>query len=150
MKTSCIKTVARLSGLFIALALFAGTVGDAGAQEKGSAKGGARLLMRPDAPPAASNFTPMSCGKCKDEFLTRTDWTARGANKPTVLLAKHLCGGCDTTIATVGHGKLARDVASHKCTSCGSESLACCNIKKGSDTATKGMEKKTFEIAPLK
>ena len=34
--------------------------------------------------------------------------------------------------------------------SCPKCNLACCNTKKGSDAATKGMEKKTFEVAPLK
>jgi hypothetical protein len=149
MKTNGINPVARFSGLFIALALFAGVAGEVRAQETGSAKGGARLLMRPESLPSRSDYKPMACGKCKNDYVTRKDWSARGANKPNVIVTRHLCVGCETTIATQGHGKAKHEVATHKCTSCGAETLACCATKKGSETVTKGMEKK-FEIAPLK
>jgi len=149
MKPSCINTVARFTGLVIALALFAGVTGEVKAQEKGSAKGGARLLMRPDPPPPPSDYKPMSCAKCKDEFVRRVDWSARGANKPTVLVTQHLCDGCGVDWAITGHGKAKQSVANHKCISCGAENLACCNTRKGADMATKGMEKK-IETAPLK
>ena len=131
MKTNGINTVARFSGLFIALALFAGVAGEARAQETGSAKGGARLLMRPESPPSRSDFKPMACTKCKDEYVTRKDLSARGANKPDVTVTRHLCVGCETTIATQGYGKAKHEVATHKCTSCGAETLTCCTAKKG-------------------
>ncbi len=149
MKTTSINTVARMTGLVITLAMFAGLAGQVGAQEKGATRL-LRLsgtLVGPRA--EASEYKPMSCAKCKEEYFTRNDWSARGANKPDILVARHLCAGCETTTATEGHGKAKRDVATHKCTSCGAETLACCAIKKGGDTATRGMEKK-FEIAPLK
>jgi len=74
---------------------------------------------------------------------------ARGSGLPTKLVAKHLCDGCRVEWRVEGIGKAKQDVVTHKCTSCGSEALACCSTKKGSETATSGMEKK-FEIAPLK
>ena len=104
---------------------------------------------------AVATVASMPCPKCKDVWVTQVDSFAKPAKvmtsqfKPTVSTVKHLCDSCDTTITTVGSGKQAKNVATHKCTSCGAESLACCNTKKGSDVATKGMEKK-FEIAPLK
>jgi hypothetical protein len=91
----------------------------------------------------------MACPKCRDEYVKRTDTTAKGVIKPTIWLANHLCGGCDTTISVQGFGKAKHDVATHTCTSCGAENLACCNATKGSDVDTKGMEKK-FQVAPLK
>ena len=149
MKANRINTTARLTGLIIAAALFAGFAGEVKAQEKGSARGGARLLMRAEPAPTPSDYKAMACAKCKDFVTERVDATARGANKPTVLLSKHLCSGCETTIAVEGFGKGKHDVATHKCTGCGGENLACCDTKKGSNVATKGMEK-TFEVAPLK
>jgi len=149
MKANRINTAARMTGLVIALALFAGVAGEVRAQEKGATRL-LRLsgtLVEPKA--GASDYKPMSCAKCKDEYITRTDWSTRGANKPDILVARHLCGGCDTATATVGRGKQAHDVATHKCTSCGAETLAGCSTKGGSETATNGMEKK-FEIAPIK
>src|SRR6266498_374042 len=149
MKTTSINTVVRMTGLVITLAMFAGIAGQVGAQEKGATRL-LRLsgtLVEPKA--EASEYKPMACAKCQQEYVTRNDWSARGANKPDVLVARHLCAGCETSIATEGHGEAKYDVASHKCTSCGAETLACCFSKKGNETATKGMEKK-FEIAPLK
>jgi hypothetical protein len=91
----------------------------------------------------------MLCAKCKDEITSRVDFSARGANKPTVPVFRHLCEGCETTLSTVGSGKGMHQVATHKCTSCGSENLACCDTNKGSVAATKGMEKQ-MNVAPLK
>lgn len=152
MKTTRIDTAARFTGLAIALALFAGVAGEVKAQDMKGA--GARKLLElsgrsvsPKAEP--SDYKPMSCAMCKDQFSKRVDWTARGANKPTIVVAQHLCDGCGVDWTTSGHGKTKVAVANHKCTSCGAESLACCNTKKGSNVATKGMEKK-FEVAPLK
>jgi hypothetical protein len=108
---------------------------------------------RPAATPA--EIAKMPCPKCTDKVTTRVDYFARGANKPTVQIVTHQCEGCDTTIKTVGVGKQASNVAVHKCTSCGAETLACCNTAKGDTVATKGMEKKNlkdlnFEVAPVK
>jgi len=133
MKTTCINTTARFTGLVIALALFAGVAGEVRAQD--GAKGGAGKLLElsagPSTPkPQASNYNPMACGKCKSEFITTVDWTARGAYKPTVLIERHLCGSCETTIAVSGPGKAKRDVVTHKCSSFGAESLACCSTTK--------------------
>ncbi len=44
-----------------------------------------------------------SCAKCRNESVKRVDPTVRGANQPATLLAKHLCAGCGTDFATVGH-----------------------------------------------
>lgn len=157
MKANHINTVARFSGLFIALALFAGVAGEARAQEKGATTL-LRLsgkLVEPKA--GAGDYKPMSCAKCTATVVAVTDLDSRGLGArtlmargtPTRLVPKHLCDGCGVEWSTVGVGKAKHDVATHKCTSCGAESLACCSIKKGSETATKGMEK-NFEIAPLK
>ena len=153
MKTDRINKMARISGMIVVLVLFSGLTSEVRAQN--GAKGGASKLLQLSAGPAVpavsavTETKPMACSKCKDEFSTRVDLTARGANKPTILVAKHLCEGCGTDWSVVGHGKAKVSVATHKCTSCGAESLACCNTKKTSDMATKGMEKK-IEVAPLK
>src|SRR5436190_21600601 len=73
-----------------------------------------------------SGPTSMACAQCKTEVSRRVDWTARGQNKPEVLVANHLCKGCETTISVAGFGKAKHDVATHKCTACGSAELACC------------------------
>jgi hypothetical protein len=157
MKTTRINSMARLTGLTIALALLTGIAGNANAQELETTKGaGARRLLElnrkfPKPAPAESVYQPMSCLKCKDEVLKTKDWTARGANKPYVTIVRHLCAGCSDTITVTGHGKEKQNVVTHKCTSCGAEDSACCNTKKGSNVATKGMEKaKSIDIAPLK
>jgi hypothetical protein len=91
----------------------------------------------------------MRCAKCKDDISSRVDFSARGASKSTVPVFKHLCEACQTTLSTVGSGKEMHQVATHQCTSCGSENLACCDTKKASVAATKGMEKQ-MNVAPLK
>lgn len=140
MKTTSINSIARFSGFVIALALLAGTLGAASAADQ--IKGGERQLnllgIKTKAVPTESTYTPMSCPKCKDEYSKRVDWSARGINKPTVLVVKHLCAGCDTTITTEGHGKAKRDVVTHKCTSCGAAESSCCATSKGGGS-TKGM-----------
>ena len=101
--------------------------------------------------PVPAESPQMACAMCKDKVTSRIDYSARGANKPTIRVVTHLCESCGTDWAVVGHGKAKQSVASHKCTSCGAESLACCDTSKGSNVATKGMEKaKNFEVAPLK
>ena len=129
--------------------MFAGISGLANAQEKGATKL-LRLsgtLVEPKSAP--SDYKPMSCAKCKDEYVKRVDWTARGANKPTITVARHLCEGCGNNWVVSGHGKAKTSTASHTCTSCGAESLACCSTTKSGVAVTKGMEKK-FEVAPVK
>ena len=158
MKTKGNNTMARLTGITVGMALFA-VIGAANAQFKPAVDDGIaaspKLRQQLDERSAWRNtatapVASMSCPKCKDEYSTRTDLTARGANKPTVVVARHLCGGCDTTIAVGGgHGKTKYDVVTHTCNSCGAASLACCSTTKDGNAATKGMEKK-FEVAPLK
>ncbi|MBI3415265.1 MAG: hypothetical protein HY043_08090 [Verrucomicrobia bacterium] len=154
MKTNRITTMARLCGLIIGLALLSGASSGLRAGEIPTGKGGATKLLElsgrlvtPKVETAARN--PMLCAKCKDELVTRTDWTVRGANKPVITVASHLCGGCGNEWVVSGHGKAKTSTAVHTCTSCGTESLACCSISKGGVAATKGMEKK-FEVAPVK
>lgn len=160
MKTTHINTTARLAGITIALALFVGVAGEVKAG--GDGKGAIRLLelsrrAQPAPAPAVSEFKQMSCPKCKDILTTQPDVTSRGLGArslvaggvPTQTVARHLCDGCGVDWTISGHGKAKVAVANHKCTSCGAESLACCNTTKGSTVATKGMEKK-FQVAPLK
>lgn len=108
-----------------------------------------------NAAPASAAIAQMPCPKCKDKVTERVDYSARGANKPTIRVVTHLCGGCGTDWQITGVGKAKQSVASHKCTSCGAETLACCNTSKGGEVVTKGMEKKNlkdlnFEVAPVK
>ena len=127
MKANRINTTARLTGMIIAVALFAGLASEVRAQEKGSARGGATQLLPATPTPAPADYKPMACPKCKDLVTAQVDRTARGANKPTVLLTKHLCGACQTTIAVEGFGKAKRDVATHTCGINATKSAACCN-----------------------
>ncbi len=143
----------------IALSLFAGS---AQAQYKATGDDGitaspkARQLLdefnRNHSPaPVVAEIPQMSCPKCKDKATQKVDYTARGANKPIVTISTHLCNGCETDWKIYGVGRTKHAVASHKCMGCGSENLACCNTTKGSDIATKGMEKaKNIDVAPLK
>jgi len=154
MKPNHINTLARLCGLTIGLALLGGASSGLRAGEIPTGKGGATRLLElsgrpvtPKAEPAA--LKSMSCAKCKDEYVTRTDWTARGANKPTYIVANHLCAGCRNEWVMSGHGKATISTSVHKCTSCGAENLACCSTSMSGVAATKGMEKK-FEVAPVK
>ena len=160
MKTNRINTLPRVTGIIIAITSLASLtlVNSANAQYKPVGEDGIaaspKLRQTLEERKARLNTAPapvasMTCPKCKDEYTRRTDWTARGANKPTMLVAKHLCGGCETLITKEGQGKAAHDVVIHKCTGCGSASLACCSTTPGSKTATKGMEK-PVEIAPLR
>jgi hypothetical protein len=149
--------IAALAG--IALSLFAGQVqaqykptGDDGITASPKQRQFLAEYKRNHSPaPAPADIPQMLCAKCKDKVTSRIDYSARGANKPTIRVVTHLCDGCGTDWAVVGHGKAKQSVATHKCTSCGAENLACCNTTKGSDVATKGMEKaKNFDVAPLK
>lgn len=158
MKRNHISITARLTGIAIAITLFAGV---ASVSAQNGAKGGATKLLQlsgslvtPKFEP--SDYTPMTCGKCKNEVAQVRDTDSKGGARAlltgaplTKFVSRHGCEGCGTDWKVVGHGKAKVSVASHKCTSCGEASLACCNTKKGADVATKGMEKK-FEVAPLK
>jgi hypothetical protein len=84
----------------------------------------ARELMSASKAAASSATATMACPTCKDSVTTRTDWTARGANKPTVTIVKHLCEGCATSTTTTGHGKAAKTSVEHSCTS-GANSSCC-------------------------
>ena len=104
---------------------------------------------KPASPGVAvrSDSGTMPCAKCKDEYVKRIDWAARGATKPAILVVKHLCDSCETTFSVEGVGKAKHDVATHKCSTYGAENLACCST--GSSVATKGMERR-FDLAPIK
>lgn len=116
--------------LVVALIMLVGSL--AQAQESPTSRGaGAAKLIGQDKPRTAIvartvATAPMSCPKCKSTWTARVDYSARGAVKPKVWVEKHLCEGCETTISVVGHGKAKRDVASHKCTTCGEPDGACC------------------------
>ena len=147
MRINHINSAARFTGLIAALLLLGGAANSVRAD---GAKGGAALLMRPTTPVSTTEYTAMSCPKCKSEFVTRTEVTTKGTTPVAAVVEKHLCDGCATTIATSGFGKAKTEVTSHKCTGCGAASVACCNTQKEIGVATKGMDKKNFEIAPVK
>jgi hypothetical protein len=60
----------------------------------------------------------MACAMCKNEVIFRTDYTARGANKPTVQISKHLCSMCEVELKTTGVGKAAKTLPVHACEGC--------------------------------
>jgi hypothetical protein len=101
---------------------------------------GAELLMTLGRPKPASRekVAPsklMSCPKCKSEWTSHADYTARGVIKPVVWVEKHLCEGCETTITVAGVGKGKHSVAIHKCTTCGAPNEGCCSTGKSSGGA---------------
>jgi len=105
---------------------------ETGPPTKGS---GAELLVKPMRPAAVSDRSgakpmPMSCPKCKSQWSSHLDKSARGVIKPTVWLEKHLCEGCETTITTAGVGRAKHSVAVHKCTTCGAPNQGCCSTGK--------------------
>lgn len=126
MKTLNISKTIKLFALTLGVAFLAGAVA---ASEVPSGKGGATLLVKPQ--PLVSTVAPsqMSCDKCKDTYVVQKDSSARGATKPDIRVSRHLCNGCDTTIATIGVGKAKTDVATHTCTTCGPASPTCCKAK---------------------
>lgn len=75
---------------------------------------------------AGPTVKAMSCAKCKNVIITRTDWTARGAIKTTESVAKHLCPGCKTKVTTTGYGKAAQSISFHTCTQAGDAQTASC------------------------
>jgi hypothetical protein len=104
--------------------------------------------------PVAVTAPSMACPKCKDAWVAQVDKDPKGlgsrtlTDQTTKLVAQHLCQACAADWNVVGTGKARQSIASHKCTSCGAENLACCSKDSGA-VATKGMENK-IEIAPLK
>ena len=157
MKITNNMLIAVLAG--IALSMFTGSAqaqykatGDDGITASPKARQFLDEYKRNHMPsPAPAEIAQMPCAKCKDKVTSRIDYSARGANKPTIRVVTHLCDGCGTDWAVVGVGKAKQSVATHKCTSCGAESVACCNTTKDSQVATKGMEKaKNIDVAPLK
>ncbi len=149
MKTNRNKILARFAGATVGAAVIVAMAGEIKADEV-IFKGGAQTLMNPPAATVIpSDAKAMACPKCTTEFVERSIVSTKATAAKTQLVGRHLCNGCETTITVEGHGKAKHDVVTHKCTSCGADSLACCSTKKGDVTATKGMEKK-FEVAPVK
>ena len=137
MKDENMKTSKTLIAVIAGAALFVGAAhaqynatGDDGVTASPKLReminGQAGVSVRPAAPASVKH----SCATCKEEYVTRVDSIAKGAYKPKMLIAKHLCPGCETTISVTGHGKAARNVVKHKCTSRGEGSAACCTAKK--------------------
>jgi predicted RNA-binding Zn-ribbon protein involved in translation (DUF1610 family) len=116
------------------------------AQEKGSAKGGASLLLKPIKTAQdlealqPGDAVVMSCSKCKTITVNYVE-TAKGHITEQKVKQEHLCPGCGTKIETKGAGKTAKTEVTHVCKKCGSEDVLCCVMKKGS-SPTKGMEDK--------
>lgn len=119
----------RLTGITMALALTLSFVGSVRAQYKATGEDGitaspkTRQLLdeyNKNHSPAATpvEAAKMGCDSCKDSVTSRTDYTARGANKPVVLVATHLCKSCGTEWKTTGVGKAQKAVAVHTCENC--------------------------------
>ena len=87
---------------------------------------GAQLLMSPAAG-SPTAVRAMACPKCVTEYGSRVDASARGAVKPVLLVANHLCGGCDTTVKTTGVGKNTVAAVSHTCTMGDGQLAKCCD-----------------------
>ena len=126
MKTN-ITPIGRLSGLAVAVALFAVVAPAANAQEKGATK--LLQLSAPRSTPVAvaAEYKPMSCANCKDSFVAIPDTEIKGAGAralvssgtPTRIVAKHLCGTCANKWVVKGNGKAKVSVPVHQCPSCG-------------------------------
>ena len=126
-----------IMGCSLAVALMFATAGTAQAQETGSAKGGANLLLKPVKTTQdiealqPGDAVVMSCAKCKTITVSYVE-TTKGHIKDEKVKQEHLCPGCGTKIETKGVGKSAKDVVTHVCKKCGSEDVMCCVLKKGS------------------
>jgi hypothetical protein len=127
MKNMNTKIITSLIGtsLALAVAVLIWTPASSSAQGKG-----AQLLIQRAAPastaPAVAVAPAVSCPECATQFTTRTDATVRGAIKPTVITAKHLCGSCDTSVKTTQTGKHAVDVTLHTCATDATTAVSCC------------------------
>lgn len=132
-----------LIGSSLAVALVLVTAGPVQGQEKGSAKGGSSLLLKPIKATEdiealeAGDAVVMSCAKCKTVTVTYVE-KIKGQPKEEKAKLEHLCPGCSTKITTTGHGKAKKDEFVHICQKCGSKNVMCCALKKGA--LTKGMD----------
>jgi hypothetical protein len=86
----------------------------------------AQLNGRAEKAVSVKTSATMACAVCKDEYVKRTDWTVKGATKPTVITSKHLCSGCETSIALTGTGKAKENVLTHKCSFGDATKAKCC------------------------
>jgi hypothetical protein len=140
------KILRLIIGCSLALALMLATQWETQAQEKGSAKGGASLLLKPVKTTQdiealqPGDAVVMSCPKCKTITVHYVE-TTKGHIKEDKVKQEHLCPGCEAKIETKGVGKTAKSEVVHVCKKCGSEDVMCCVLKKGS-RPTKEMEKK--------
>jgi hypothetical protein len=107
--------------------------------------------------PALAAIPTMSCPMCKDTWVAQADTNPKGLGARTLMgrttrpIVKHQCDGRGTDWSLAGTGKAKHAVATHKCTGCGAEDLACCSKKSSGSTtaATKGMDQR-IQVAPLK
>jgi len=131
-------------GCSLAVALLLATAMTAQAQDKGSAKGGAGLLLKPIKTAQdiealqPGDAVVMSCPKCKTITVSYVE-TTKGHLKEQKVKHDHLCPGCGTTIETKGVGKGATSEVTHVCKKCGAKEVMCCVLKKGGGL-TKDME----------
>jgi hypothetical protein len=140
MKGRNMKTTATWIAATLGLALFASA---AYAQYKATGDDGItaspklrELITATSGVSSAPIAAAHNCPMCKDQYTSRVDQTAKGALKPTVLVSKHLCPGCETTVTVRGQGKAAQNVATHTCAAgsaccvsqndCCAEKQACC------------------------
>ena len=93
------------------------------------------------APSAPAINTSMSCAQCQDVYISRKDMTARGANKPKILVQQHLCESCETHWTVTGEGKARQAIATHECASGGAGSLSGCGTAKPSESTVPAAEK---------
>ncbi len=149
MKTLHINKMTQITGLAVGMAAMVSMGPEISAQHYTFKGGASKLMTPPSGVVIPSDAKEMACPKCITEWVERPILATKAMEPKTPLVARHLCNSCEASFATVGHGKQARDVATHKCGSCSADTLACCSTKKGDVTATKGMEKK-FEVAPVK
>jgi hypothetical protein len=123
-KNMKLNHLSKIAALTMTLAFTLGFAGSVQAQYKATGNDGVtaspktrqlldELNNNHAAAPAA--IAQMGCPMCKDQVTLRTDYTARGANKPTIAVATHACKMCDTQLKTVGVGKAAKTVAVHDC-----------------------------------
>ncbi|HVV71366.1 MAG TPA: hypothetical protein VHI52_07690 [Verrucomicrobiae bacterium] len=133
MKKSLLNTLVRLPELAAAFAIIISLIGVTAAAEVPSGKGLARLLTKPATTTAANASRPTNCSTCTDVYVQKPDAAARGANRVQAAVIRHGCGGCSTTIASLGVGKAKRDVATHRCSvSSAKAETSCCGTQSAS------------------